>query len=243
MGSALAREWVLLRLACQMLTRFPAARGIDYAPALDAAAVRYYPGVGVLVGLAGGAVFAAAHGPFDPLLAAALAIAVTVLLDRGNARGRSRRHRGRDRRRQFGRAGARNHARQPHRRIRHARTHPRRRRQGGRARESIAVDRLRGPGRGAWAQPMERRSRRRDPRAMSVRPAPRARSPARCPLSLTSSPGEPPSRVWRWRGIPARPRRPRDSSSGLSAGTPRSGPPSSRRSRAIRAIAWGRRNK
>ena len=80
MGSALAREWVLLRLACQMLTRFPAARGIDYAPALDAAAVRYYPGVGVLVGLAGGAVFAAARGPFDPLLAAALAIAVTVLL-------------------------------------------------------------------------------------------------------------------------------------------------------------------
>lgn len=79
MGSAFAREWVLLRLACQMLTRFPAARGIDYAPALDAAAVRYYPVVGILVGLASGAVFAAAFGSFGPLLAAVLAIATSVL--------------------------------------------------------------------------------------------------------------------------------------------------------------------
>ena len=80
MGSAIAREWLLIRLACQMLTRFPAARGVDYAPALDAAAVRYYPGVGILVGLAGGAVFAAAHGPLGPPLAAILAIVATVLL-------------------------------------------------------------------------------------------------------------------------------------------------------------------
>ena len=80
MGSVLAREWVSIRLACQMLTRFPVARGVDYAPALDAAAVRYYPGVGVLIGLAGGAVFAAAYGPFGPPLAAVLAIVATVLL-------------------------------------------------------------------------------------------------------------------------------------------------------------------
>ena len=80
MARAFAREWILLRLACQMLTRFPAARGIDYAPALDAAAVRYYPAVGILVGLASGAVFAAAFGPFGPLPAAVLAIAASVLL-------------------------------------------------------------------------------------------------------------------------------------------------------------------
>ena len=80
MGSILAREWLLIRLACQMLTRFPSARGIDYAPALDAAAVRYYPGVGILVGLAGGAVFAGAHEPLGPLLSAVLAIAATALL-------------------------------------------------------------------------------------------------------------------------------------------------------------------
>ena len=80
MGSVIAREWVLIRLACQMLTRFPAARGVGYAPALDAAAVRYYPCVGIFVGLAGGAVFAVAHGPLGPFLAAILAIAATVLL-------------------------------------------------------------------------------------------------------------------------------------------------------------------
>ena len=80
MGSILAREWVLIRLACQMLTRFPAARGVDYAPALDAAAVRYYPCVGILVGLAGGAAFATAHGPLGPPLAAVLAIVASVLL-------------------------------------------------------------------------------------------------------------------------------------------------------------------
>ena len=80
MGSIFAREWMLIRLACQMLTRFPSARGIDYAPAFDSAAVRYYPGVGILVGFAGGAVFAAAHGPLGPLLAAVLAIAATALL-------------------------------------------------------------------------------------------------------------------------------------------------------------------
>ena len=80
MGSVIAREWVLIRLACQMLTRFPAARGIHYAPALDAAAVRYYPCVGIFVGLAGGAVFAAAYGPLGPPLAAVLAIAAAVLL-------------------------------------------------------------------------------------------------------------------------------------------------------------------
>ena len=80
MRSALARQWLLFRLACQMLTRVPAARGIDYAPELDAAAVRYYPAVGILVGLAGGAVFAATYGLFGPFSAAVLALAATALL-------------------------------------------------------------------------------------------------------------------------------------------------------------------
>ena len=80
MLSGIARQWTLLRLACQMLSRFPAARGIDYAPALDAAAVRYYPAVGIGVGLAGGGVFAIAHGLFGQPLAAILALAATVLL-------------------------------------------------------------------------------------------------------------------------------------------------------------------
>ena len=80
MRPALARQWLLFRLACQMLTRFPAARGIDYAPALDAAAVRFYPAVGILVGLAAGAVFAAAYGLFGPFSAAVLAVSATALL-------------------------------------------------------------------------------------------------------------------------------------------------------------------
>ena len=243
MASALAREWVLLRLACQMLTRFPAARGIDYAPALDAAAVRYYPGVGVLVGLAGGAVFAAARGPFDPLLAAALAIAVTVLLTGGDARGRSRRHSGRDRRRRFGRTGARNHARQPHRRLRRARSYPRRRRQGVRAGESIAVDRLRGPGRRARAQPVERRFRHRD-RALC--PFVRHREPGRRPGVRRLSPRRRGNcrrvsgagRVFRF--VPGGRRTARRACLRARRGP---GGPSSRRSRAIRAIAWGRRNR
>ena len=80
MRSRIARQWLLFRLACQMLTRIPAARGVAYAPELDAAAVRYYPAVGILVGLAGGAVFAAAYGLFGPFSAAVLALAATALL-------------------------------------------------------------------------------------------------------------------------------------------------------------------
>ena len=80
MESAIVREWVLFRLACQMLTRLPTARGIDYAPALDGAAIRYYPAVGIFLGLASGTVFAVTHAPFGPLPAAVLAIAATVLL-------------------------------------------------------------------------------------------------------------------------------------------------------------------
>ena len=80
MRAAIARQWLLFRLACQMLTRFPAARGVDYAPELDAAAVRYYPAVGILVGLAGGAVFAASYGLFGPFSAAVLSLAATALL-------------------------------------------------------------------------------------------------------------------------------------------------------------------
>ncbi len=80
MRPVIDREWLLLRLACQMLTRLPAARGTDYTPALDASAVRYYPAVGIIVGLASGAAFAAAHDPFGPLPAAVLAIAASALL-------------------------------------------------------------------------------------------------------------------------------------------------------------------
>ena len=80
MRSAVARQWILFRIACQLLTRLPAARGIDYAPALDAAAVRYHPAVGIVVGMAGGGVFAVAHGLFGQPLAAILALAATVLL-------------------------------------------------------------------------------------------------------------------------------------------------------------------
>ncbi len=79
MQFVISHQWILFRLACQMLTRIPAARGVDYDPALDAAAARYYPAVGILVGLAGGAVFAAAHHPFGGLLAAALAVAAAAL--------------------------------------------------------------------------------------------------------------------------------------------------------------------
>ncbi len=77
--SGAVRQWTLFRLACQMLTRIPAARNIDYSPGLDAASVRYYPAVGMAVGLAGGAVFAVAHGPLGAFVAALLAVAATAL--------------------------------------------------------------------------------------------------------------------------------------------------------------------
>ena len=80
MPAAIAREWILLRLACQMLTRVPAARGVGYTPLLDAASVRYYPAVGLLLGLAGAAAFAAGHEAFGAPVAGVLAIAAIALL-------------------------------------------------------------------------------------------------------------------------------------------------------------------
>ena len=75
----LAREWRLLLLACRMLTRIPAARAIDHASPIGPASVRYYPFVGVLVGLVGAVAFAAAHAPLGAPLAAILAVAATAL--------------------------------------------------------------------------------------------------------------------------------------------------------------------
>ncbi len=80
MPAAIAREWTLLRLAFQMLTRVPAARGVAYTPLLDAASVRYYPLIGIFVGLAGAAAFAAGHGVFGAPVAGVIAIAAIALL-------------------------------------------------------------------------------------------------------------------------------------------------------------------
>ena len=76
----LAREWRLLLLACRMLTRIPVARGAGRGSGPEAAAVRYYPLVGVAVGLAGAAVFAAAYAPLGAPVAAVLAVATTVIV-------------------------------------------------------------------------------------------------------------------------------------------------------------------
>ncbi len=76
----LAREWRLLLLACRMLTRIPVARGAGRGSGPEAASVRYYPLVGVAVGLVGAAVFAAAYAPLGAPVAAVLAVATTVIV-------------------------------------------------------------------------------------------------------------------------------------------------------------------
>lgn len=77
---ALRREWRLLLTAVQYFTRVPVPRWVGHsAEQLDGSA-RYFPAVGLGVGLVSAAVLAIATVVWNPVIAALLATAATVLL-------------------------------------------------------------------------------------------------------------------------------------------------------------------
>ena len=113
-----------LRTALVFLTRVPlkAARPEGDSPPLSRA-VRAFPIVGALIGLFAGIVYAIGAGIGLPdIVAAVLADRRRRAHHRRAARGRPRRHGGRLRRRKHAGAQARDHAGQPHRRLRRDRT-------------------------------------------------------------------------------------------------------------------------
>ncbi|WP_119165318.1 adenosylcobinamide-GDP ribazoletransferase [Algihabitans albus] len=67
-------------LALQFLTRLPLPRDVGYTPERLAAATRYYPAVGLLVGGIAALVFLATVQVFPPLLALLLATVATLLV-------------------------------------------------------------------------------------------------------------------------------------------------------------------
>lgn len=80
MKIAWRREWTLFLVALRFFTRVPVPAGIPHsAPELDAAA-RYFPLVGLLVGLAGALVYGLAVYLWPPGVALLLSMAITVLL-------------------------------------------------------------------------------------------------------------------------------------------------------------------
>lgn len=70
----------LFFVALQFLTRLPTPRWVGFDPAWLHRSGRYFPAVGLCVGLVAAAVFGAAHRAFGPPVAAVLCIAATVLL-------------------------------------------------------------------------------------------------------------------------------------------------------------------
>lgn len=74
------REWNLLRTALMFLTRLPVGRGLPFDTDLLNGAARYFPLVGLLVGLVGALVYGIAVLLFTPAVAVLLSMAATVLL-------------------------------------------------------------------------------------------------------------------------------------------------------------------
>lgn len=79
MRARLAGEWAVFLLAVQFLTRLPLPRDIGYTPARLAAAVRWHPAVGALVGGFAAGVYWLAAQIWDPLLAALVSTAAGLL--------------------------------------------------------------------------------------------------------------------------------------------------------------------
>jgi adenosylcobinamide-GDP ribazoletransferase len=73
------REWSIALLAMQFLTRLPLPQDVGYSAERLAAAPRYYPLIGALVGAIGAAVFLFSSLIFPPLVAVILSIAATLL--------------------------------------------------------------------------------------------------------------------------------------------------------------------
>jgi adenosylcobinamide-GDP ribazoletransferase len=73
----------LFFIALQFFTRVPVPRWVGFEPEWLHHSARYFPGVGVLVGLVGAFVLGAAQVLFGPTVAALLCIVATVLLTGG----------------------------------------------------------------------------------------------------------------------------------------------------------------
>lgn len=73
-------ELAVFALAVQFLTRIPVPVGAAYSPARLAAAPRYYPLVGALVGALCAVVYAFAHAALTPAVAVLLALAAGLLV-------------------------------------------------------------------------------------------------------------------------------------------------------------------
>ena len=72
-------EAAILLLAVQLLTRWPLPASVPYSGERFAAAARYYPLVGALIGAFAGAVFWLAHLVFPATLAVVISTAATLL--------------------------------------------------------------------------------------------------------------------------------------------------------------------
>lgn len=77
---ALRREWRLLLTAVQYFTRVPVPRWVGHSPEQLDGSARYFPAVGLGVGLLAAAVFAVATVIWNPVIAALLSTGTTVLL-------------------------------------------------------------------------------------------------------------------------------------------------------------------
>lgn len=76
----LARQWALFLLAWQFLGRVPAPGAPRWSPGRMAAAPRYFPAVGAVVGLFGAAVLGVAALVLPPLVALLLSVAATLVV-------------------------------------------------------------------------------------------------------------------------------------------------------------------
>ncbi len=80
MKGRLGREWSILLLAVQFLTRLPVPSGVPYSAGRMAATPRWYPGVGVLIGAVCAVGFVLAAQAFAPVIAGLIAVGVGMIL-------------------------------------------------------------------------------------------------------------------------------------------------------------------
>lgn len=73
-------QWRLFFTALEYFTRWPKPRWVDHNPAWLGPCTRYFPAVGLVVGLAGGVVYALAARGWSVPVAVALSMAATLLI-------------------------------------------------------------------------------------------------------------------------------------------------------------------
>lgn len=77
MSGSVAHEWVVFRLATQLLTRLPVGEP-EWSPEAMQATPRWYPGVGILVGVLSALALWVALAVFPPVIAVLIAMAVGI---------------------------------------------------------------------------------------------------------------------------------------------------------------------